>query len=391
MTRRKASSSGSHLKKTLTTMSTEATAVPKHRLISQTIRQQIESGAFNPGDRIPRDIDMVRTFGVSRPTVAKALQELERCGLVQRRAGSGTFVLQTKARGKHFGLLIPNLGETEYFSLICGEMARAAQESGHSLLWGGGPSHSSGEADLANREAVAWELCRKYIDDRVAGVFFASLELSRGMNEVNQRIVEAFVEARIPIVLLDRDYAQYPERSPHDLVGIDNRRVGFMMTQHLFERGCKRPAFLARAGSANTVEMRAAGFIDASMQFGNASAAERVWRGDPSDVKFIEEFLKKLRPDGIACANDITAAWLLQSLEQLGVHVPNDVMIIGVDDAKFAALLRIRLSSVRQPYAATGDIALRTMLNRIDDPLAPPQDILIRCELIARDSTMRSK
>ena len=50
---------------------------------------------------------------------------------------------------------------------------------------------------------------------------------------MNGRIAKALDDARIPVVLLDRTVVPYPERGHHDLVGIDNRRAGYVVTEHL--------------------------------------------------------------------------------------------------------------------------------------------------------------
>src|SRR5262245_60390642 len=114
----------------------EMSSITKQRHVFETVRRRIQSGDFKPGERIPSDSELVREFGVSRPTVAKALQELEQHGLVRRRAGSGTYVLNMNKDGLQFGLLIPELGTTEIFEPICAEIATSAQREGHSLVWG---------------------------------------------------------------------------------------------------------------------------------------------------------------------------------------------------------------------------------------------------------------
>src|SRR5262249_30302565 len=146
---------------------------------------------------------------------------------------------------RHFGLLIPGLGTTEIFEPICARMAAAAQDFGHSILWGA-DSLRSGAGSEADR---ALELCQHFVQSKVAGVFFAPIELVQGQEEINEKIVESLSKAKIPIVLLDRDYVAYPERSRFDLVGIDNRRVGYIVTHHLFQQGCKRVVFVARQRS----------------------------------------------------------------------------------------------------------------------------------------------
>src|SRR5215475_9128554 len=128
-----------------------STTVNKRRQIVDAVRDRIRSGTFRPGDRIPSDSELVREFGVSRPTVAKALQELQESGLVQRKAGAGTYVLHSDTEQTvQFGLLIPGLGTTEIFEPICAQMACAAQDSGHSIIWGGNWKRVDANSEVEN-------------------------------------------------------------------------------------------------------------------------------------------------------------------------------------------------------------------------------------------------
>jgi DNA-binding LacI/PurR family transcriptional regulator len=238
-----------------------------------------------------------------------------------------------------------------------------------------------------DKAAVAWDLCQRFIRDRVGGVFFAPLELIPGKDAINRRIASALDEARIPVVLLDRDYVKYPGRSNHDLVGINNRRVGHTITDHLFAAGCKRPVFVLRSGSASTIHARAAGFAEAFITRRAPFRIEFIHECDPSSPSCIRQILRKQRPDGIVCGNDLTAGYLLHTLDELGVRVPDDIMIGGIDDIKYAELLRVRLTTVRQPFAAIGDAAYHAMLDRIERPNAAPRHITLGCELVVRDST----
>jgi len=363
-------------------------AEAKHRRVYEIVRSRIQSGDYQPGDRIPSEANLIEEFGVSRPTVARALQDLERRGLVHRRRGSGTFVSRTNGDTMHFGLLIPGLGATEVFEPICAAMARVAQQDGHSLLWGATAPASSDEPDIdIDRGTIAWDLCQRFIRDRVAGVFFAPLELIPGREEINRRIATAFDDAKLPVVLLDRDYVKYPGRSSHDLVGINNRRVGHTITNHMFEAGCRRLLFILRPGSTSAVHARSVGFAEAFITRRAPFDVNMFQECDPCDAKQISCLLREYTPDGIVCANDVTAGHLLHTLDELGVRVPEDVMIGGVDDVKYAALLRVPLTTVRQPFAAIGEAAYYAMLDRIARPNAAPRHITLGCELVVRDST----
>ena len=368
-----------------------AQVAAKHRQVFEIMRSRIEAGDYRPGDRIPSEALLIQEFGVSRPTVARALQDLERRGLVNRRRGAGTYVSQVNGSGTLFGLLIPGLGDTEVFEPICGEMARVAQQAGNSLVWGAAHVGFEHDRPRIDKGAIAWDLCQRFIRDRVGGVFFAPLELIHNKDLVNRRIVSALDDAKIPVVLLDRDYVKYPGRSNHDLVGINNRRVGHTITDHMFAAGCKRLVFVLRPGSASTIHARAAGFAEAFITRRASFDVDMIRECDPSDSDYIRQMLRKHRPDGIVCGNDVTAGYLLHTLDELGVAVPDDVMIGGIDDVKYAELLRVRLTTVRQPFAAIGDAAYHAMLERIERPHAAPRHITLGCELVIRDSTLRIK
>lgn len=102
---------------------------PKHQAISSQLRAEIASGRFGPNDRLPSETQLVATFGVSRPTAARALRDLQAEGLIERRAGSGTYLRTGAAEvaaTRQLGLLVPGLETTEIFGLICGELASRA-------------------------------------------------------------------------------------------------------------------------------------------------------------------------------------------------------------------------------------------------------------------------
>lgn len=63
-----------------------------YRQIADWLRQEIASGALAPGERIPTESEMMRSFGVSRMTVRYAKTLLEGEGLIIARQGSGAFV-----------------------------------------------------------------------------------------------------------------------------------------------------------------------------------------------------------------------------------------------------------------------------------------------------------
>jgi GntR family transcriptional regulator, arabinose operon transcriptional repressor len=356
-------------------------AIPKYRQVYEDLHSAIRTGSFQPGERLPSEAELGERYNTSRITIAKALKELQLLGLVSRRAGSGTHVLApATSHGYVFGLLIPDLGRTEIFEPICHGMMQSPLSKPHSLLWG----HSMGEASQQEKEAE--HLCHRYVAQKVSGVFFAPLEYTPEKDAVNKRIVSALDRAGIQVVLLDRCYAPYSMRSKYDLVGIDNRRAGFLITQHLLLHGVKRVAFVAKPMSASTVLARIAGYREALFAYGIPLQQNLVCRGDPDNPDFIRKVLKDCRPDAIVCANDFTAARVMAGLVSHGIRVPDEMRIVGIDDVKYSSLLPVPLTTQHQNCADIGAMAMVTMLQRVEKPDLPTRDILLQTHTVIRRS-----
>ena len=359
----------------------EAAQAPKHRQVYRALEGEILGGRWKEGDRLPSEADLVRKFGASRITVGRAVRDLQRAGLVDRRAGSGTYVrAQRGPAALSFGLLIPDLGETEIFEPICQGMMASPLAREHALVWG------SQQGGGGSKEERAWELCRQYIDRRVSGVFFAPLELTATKDEVNLRIAQALDDARIPVVLLDRTVVPYPQRGHHDLVGIDNRRAGYLITEHLLRLGSRRIAFVGVGNAAATVDARASGYREALTAWEVPYDRAFVRRVDPADAATVRGLMESVRPDAIVCANDWTAARLMRTLLELGHAVPGDVRLVGIDDVEYAKLLSVPLTTLRQPTRQIGAAALAAMLDRVAGGDLPTRDILLHGTLIVRRS-----
>jgi DNA-binding LacI/PurR family transcriptional regulator len=355
---------------------------PKYKFIYTTLLKSLRNGEYEAGSKLPSENELVEQFGASRPTVGRALAQLETEGLVERRAGSGTFARVPERRdGFIFGLLIPELGATEIFEPICRGISMARVGGHHDLLWG--PTFSPG----ASEEAQAEDLCRYYIQRGVTGVFFAPMELTQAKDEVNRRITAALDAANIPIVLLDRDICDFPDRSRYDLVGIDNRRAGFVVTEHLIESGARRIAFLGRPNSAPTVSARAMGYGDAIRKHPDLHLEESVVLGDPTDLPLVRDMMDRIQPDGVVCANDFTAGQLMTSLSSLGFRVPSQVKVAGMDDIRYATILQTPLTTIHQPCLDLGAAALGAMLDRASNPQMPARDVNVNFHLVVREST----
>jgi DNA-binding LacI/PurR family transcriptional regulator len=362
-------------------MRTTQGGTPKYQQILDDLKESIACGKYAVGERLPSEYDLVKVFGTSRVTVNRALRELQLTGLIDRRAGSGSYVSPNTSKGYTFGLLIPELGRTEIFEPICRGMAEAKQAGHHALLWG--KSLADSGAEIADVES----LCRQLTSKKVSGVFFAPLELTPEKDSINRAIAERFERAGIPMILLDRDLVPFPHRSEYDLIGINNRRAGYLVTEHLITAGAKRPVFVCRPGSAPTVDARIAGFREAMMDKGIEYKHESVRRIDPLDGALVQKMVKETRTDAIVCANDFTAAHVMKALHELKIPVPERIRMTGMDDVKYSTLLPVPLTTIHQPCNEMGATAIEAMVQRLQHPQMPGREIALNFRLIVRKSS----
>jgi DNA-binding LacI/PurR family transcriptional regulator len=358
--------------------------VTKHKSIFEALKEQIAAGKYSDGRRLPSESELATRFGVSRPTAAHALRDLQNLGVISRRAGSGSYLNApsswTSTRLKNtFGLLVPGLGNTEILDPICNEITRYAQSLGLEVLWGD-------SADPVKTAEDALALCRQYILRKVDGVFFAPIETVPDRAAVNSRISDMLREAKIPIVLLDRDILEFPARSEHDLIAIDNFSAGFVLTKHLLDRGDRTFRFLARPLYPSTTDLRLAGCREAIACAELIPSRRLAWFGEPGDREFIRKMLSPNLPDAIICSNDQTAAKLIQTLSSFGVRLPQEIHVVGFDDVRYATLLSVPLTTIHQPCREIGQVAVRAMQERVRNPNRAPLEILLPHRLVVRGS-----
>ncbi len=353
---------------------------PKHRLVYQQISQAIKQGDYAAGEKIPPELELGQRFNVSRPTVARALRDLEREGLLVRRPGAGTYVRAIRRSTRElFGIILPH-AESGICAQFCAEIAQFADSRNHAMLFGSVPD---GGSDIERAEAF----CEQFIAREVEGVFFIALELSAEQMHVNERIVARLAEAGVPVVLLDRDICPFPRRSKLDLIGIENRHAGFVVTEHLLKLGCRNVHFMDNEWAASTAQARVAGYQEALRAYGIEPRDEIVHRCDAErHADYVPEMLRREAPDGIVCVSDCYARSLMHHLAMRGVRIPEDVRLVSIDDLPFARTLPVPLTTLRQPIAELAACAVDTLSWRIKHPDAPPRHVQVGCELVVRRS-----
>jgi LacI family transcriptional regulator len=194
--------------------------------------------------------------------------------------------------------------------------------------------------------------------------------------------------AKVPIVVL----ATRAARHRLDFVGADNRDGTWKMTSHLVAKHHIRDlAFVAGPARSPDSKERFAGFCRALADAGlKAPSTPEVYGGftEAGGARAVEDLLASRRrpPRAIVFGNDEMAVGGLSVLRARKLRVPVDVAVTGFDDIATARHVRPPLTTVRQPMRDIGEIAMRTLFDRIAEPAAPRRTVMLPTELVVRRS-----
>lgn len=274
------------------------------------------------------------------PTAARidaAIAKLDyRPNLLAKRLSTG--------KSEAIGLVTPEISNP-FFAELAAAVEDEAERHGYAVFM------SSTRGDLA-RELSSLERLR---DRHVDGLILMT-------NRPDDGQLAAMIRDSGHVVLVDEDIpgVEVPR------IFVENEHGAYLATRHLIERGHRTIAMIGGPKGLLTVEERRAGFERAmgeaglpirpdhlplgpyTREFGRAAAGAIMWAPD--------------RPTAILAGSDYLAIGVLETLGKFGVSVPDDMSLIGFDDMPFADLIAPGLTTIRQPIAAMGRLAFKTLL-----------------------------
>ena len=358
----------------------------KYREICATLKNEILSGKYATTRTFPSSIALARRFKTTRATIRRAFDQLRNLGLIGCRKGAGTFITKVGASRK-IGLIVPGVAYSEFFSLVVGEISRCATRDGYVLLLG-----NMSSSRVSERIRRAKKFAKELVKEQVAGVIYQPFEFVENAERQNKEIVSILDKAGIPVVLLSCDIEPPPGRSKFDVVGINNMDAGYRLGNHLLSVGARKIDFLLRPNTAPSGRNRMRGIITAinmALACGGAKKASkfRVLNAEPDNLLALKRHLRGGKPDAFVCSGDISAAQFKQTLEKVGLRVPNDVLLAGFNDLQMASLLTPPLTTIHQPCKEIGAMAFKILLMRVTDRETQPLEIYLPAPLMEREST----
>ncbi len=319
--------------------------------------------------------------GVSRSTVSRVVNgstkvradvvdivqaAIERLNYVPNRAARSLVNSQTMA----IALVIPEdtgrfFGDP-YFAAIVQGIARGLQSSDYVL-----------NLQLASQSNPSRKTVRYLTGGNVDGAFVVS-------HHAGDHFL-ADLDTRLPVVFGGRPLSRGD--SPSYFVDVDNDAAAAMGTQYLIDRGRTRIATIAGPPDMPAGIDRAAGWVRALERAGLGRG--RLVHGDfsqASGARAMRELLQR-HPDldAVFVASDLMASGAVSVLREKGVHVPEDIAVVGFDDSPAATSGVIPLTTVHQPSESQGKKMAEMMLALLrGEPVEP--ECIMPTHMVVRES-----
>jgi GntR family transcriptional regulator, arabinose operon transcriptional repressor len=351
--------------------------------IATEIEAKIASGELVPGSRMPSGDTLADSLGVNRNSVHRALEELQRRGLVVRRQGSGTIVAETERSGVgRIALLVD--GYSAIHNFPSGDLLRGIQDrlgDERNLII----ADSRHDWVLENQQLTR-------LATEADGILLYPCAPTRTDG------IAALLKKKFPIVAIDR----LPVGIEMDAVTTENRGAIYKIVTSLIEQGHVRIGFLATHKlSFSSVLERVSGYQDAMTEAG--LDAEELFRWLPDEFEsdssigfqIVRDTLISLRAQpkpitALVCLEDGLGCAAMKACASLGISVPQELEIATFNDWHPLSLLQPwNVRRIVQQKYEIGHSAADLLLKRLGNLNRPYEVVRVDAEFIPFDADIR--
>lgn len=320
--------------------------------------------------------DIAKRLGISKGTVSKALSGAEDVSETMRKSVLETAVELGYSR-------ISRSGSGKRLCIFIENMAYASEDDfGWDIITGfrklAEPSDYQVDVIPLNTEMQKEMHYDEYmLLNNYLGALFLGLTLLDPW-------IDDFKTCTSPTVLYDHRIKSNPFVS---YVGIDNDEGMDMAVSHLIALGHRKIGYLSGALGSYIYQARYTAFFHALEQ--NLLDAHQYLAGYSYRIsECLEQHLPRLLDKGctaIICSHDLLAHMLLIHCGELGIRIPEDMSIIGIDDIPLCRYTVPPLSTIQQNRTELGKCSFYALSSQINQ--VPISTILLHAKLIERAST----
>jgi LacI family transcriptional regulator len=328
----------------------------------------------------PRIQDVARRAGVAVGTVSNVLNNpdivteqtrvkveaaITELGFVRNSAARALAARRTDT----VGLILIDIGNSLFVDIARGAESAAAQAQLKLLLANSDSTRSKQDNYL--------EL---FDQARVAGVLLTPLEEPLD-------VAHAVLGHGRPVVLV---IATSPDPLTCSVM-VNEELGGYLAARHLLHEGARRLVFLAGCPDLRLIRRRLAGVERAVAEAGASLGvveAPNLTIGTGREVG--RQVLLSQSVDGVVCPSDLLAVGVIQAATDLGIRVPDELMVVGYDDNHFASESSIPVSTVSLPGYRMGELAIELLLEEIHHGSGHVhRTVMLDPHLVPRRSSLR--
>ncbi|MFX3625428.1 MAG: catabolite control protein A [Ectobacillus sp.] len=303
---------------------------------------------------------------VKPTTRKKVLEAIERLGYRPNAVARGLASKKTTT----VGVIIPDISNIFYAELARG-IEDIATMYKYNIILSNSDQNKEKEMHLLNT----------MLGKQVDGIVFMS-------ENITSDHVEEFKKSPVPIVLA----ASFDEQSITPSVNIDYEQGAYDAVKYLLDKGHKHVAFVSGPFEHAVAEVKKMqGYKRALEEAGVAYHEERVVEGDYTYDSGIEAFDKlwesSNKPTAVFVSSDEMALGVIHGAQDQGVHIPNDVEVIGFDNTRLATMVRPQLTTVVQPMYDIGAVAMRLLTKYMNKETVEDHTVILPHRIQFRKST----
>ncbi|MCO7124493.1 GntR family transcriptional regulator [Sporolactobacillus shoreicorticis] len=334
--------------------------IKKYEFIKQDICEQIISGKYPINGKIPTETELMNIYKVSRFTVRHAIGELENENYIYRIQGRGMFVNDWKSKpklpikNKTIGLITTHIADYIFPNIIAG-IDNYVSNFGYSILI----------ANTQNNPDKERKSLTNLLSNDLCGLIIEPTQSA--LNNANKNTYDNFKELGIPMMFINATYKSLD--FPYLIM--DDEKVGKMITNYLIERGHKKIVGIFKVDDVQGVH-RMNGYINAYQEHSEIINLSEIMMYQTEENKVdvfkkIHTILREshFKPTAIVCYNDQLAIQVINFINEIGLKVPDDISVIGVDDYQFSVFSTPSITTVRHPQEKMGYDAGRMIIDLI--------------------------
>lgn len=334
--------------------------LPKYLQLRDILKRYFRDEQYEVHQRIPSEGEIMTRFKVSRNTVRRALDDLVQAGMIYKKKGSGSFFAEAPVHSQQtsnlIGLIMP---VTSYiYPQIIQTITAIAHQKDYNVVLGN--SHTDPEQERVWVE----QLLKRKID----GLLF---EPAGGVQDFQQTKTYALLkEIEIPVVFMSWVFDD-PDIS---YVSLDDIEGGFRATSYLINAGHTRIAYVYPRDHAPALH-RYQGYRQALEVHGltydrSLDCSSTIFEWNTADYAYLltKELLASphKRPTAIFYFNDDGAFRGYAAIRDAGLNIPDDISVMGYDDADLAVRTEVPLTTVIHPKYRIGKWATDILFEQIE-------------------------